>query len=64
MKGDFPDFCHRQSAKMMEYAKSCIDPVLKDELLKMSASWLKLTSTPMPPNKLYSKARLIKAATN
>jgi hypothetical protein len=46
MQGDFPDFCHRQSAKMIEYAKSCIDPVLKDKFLKMSAYWLKSTSTP------------------
>jgi len=46
MQGDFPDFCHRQSVKMIEYAKSCIDPVLKDEFLKMSAYWLKSTSRP------------------
>ena len=44
MHGDFPDFCHHQSTKMIEYAKNCIDPVLKDELLKMSAYWLKITS--------------------
>jgi hypothetical protein len=44
MQGDFPDFCHRQSTKMIEYAKSCIDPVLKDQFLQMSAYWLKITS--------------------
>jgi hypothetical protein len=58
MYRDFPDFCHRQSTKMIEYAKSCIDPVLKDEFLKMSAYWLKSTSRPQvgPPGNLYSKA--------
>jgi hypothetical protein len=54
MQGDFPDFCHRQSAKMVAYAKSCIDPVLKNELLKMSTSWLKLTSTPIRASKFES----------
>jgi hypothetical protein len=46
MQSDFPDFCHHQSTKMIQYAEGCKDPVLKDELLKMSASWLKLTSAP------------------
>jgi hypothetical protein len=47
MQGDFPTFCQRQYAKMVEYAEVCIDPVLKDELLQMSAYWLKLTSPPI-----------------
>jgi|SRR6516165_9129289 len=34
------------SAKMIKYAEDCTDAVLKDELLRMSANWLKLTSTP------------------
>jgi len=42
MQGDLTAFCHRQSAKMIEYAEGCIDPVLKDEFLQMSAYWLKL----------------------
>jgi hypothetical protein len=46
MRGDFPDFCHHQSTKMIKYAEGCTDPVLKDEFLKMSAYWLKSTSTP------------------
>jgi hypothetical protein len=46
MQRDFPDFCHYQSAKMIKYAEGCTDPVLKDEFLKMSAYWLKITSTP------------------
>jgi hypothetical protein len=43
MQGDLPAFYHRQSAKMIEYAEGCIDPVLKDEFLLMSAYWLELT---------------------
>jgi hypothetical protein len=46
MQGDFPDFCHYQSTKMIEHAEGCTDPVLRDELLRMSANWLKLTSIP------------------
>ena len=45
MQSDFPDFCHHQSTKMIKYAEGCTDPVLKDEFLKMSAYWLKSTST-------------------
>jgi len=56
MQGDFPDFCHHQSTKMIEYAEGCTDPVLKDEFLRMSAYWLKITHRPQvePPNKLHS----------
>jgi hypothetical protein len=46
MQGDFPDFCHHQSSKMIKYAEGCTDPVLKDKFLKMSAYWLKSTSRP------------------
>lgn len=41
MQRDFLAFCHRQSTKLVEYADDCTDPVLKDELLKMAAYWLK-----------------------
>ena len=51
MQGDLSAFCHRQSAKMIEYAEGCIDPVLKDKFLQMSAYWLKLTSPPSRPTK-------------
>ena len=44
MRHDFPDFCHHQSAKMIDYANDCTDPVLKDEFLQMSAYWLRITS--------------------
>jgi len=44
MQSDFPAFCYHQSAKMTEYARNCTDLVLKDELLQMSASWLKILS--------------------
>jgi len=54
MQGDFSAFCQRQSTKMIEYAEDCIDPVLKDELLRMSAYWLKLTSTPSRATKQYT----------
>jgi hypothetical protein len=54
MEGDFLAFCHRQSTKMIEYAKDCADPVLKDEFLKMSASWLEASAR--------SKGTIVKAA--
>jgi hypothetical protein len=46
MQGDLSAFCHRQSTKMIEYAEGCTDPVLKDKLLRMSAYWLKLLTSP------------------
>jgi hypothetical protein len=51
MQGDFPEFCYRQSAKMIEYAEGCIDPVLKEQLLTMSANWLKMTAVPREASK-------------
>jgi hypothetical protein len=46
MQNSFLAFCHRQSAKIAEYAEDCTDPVLKDTLLRMSASWLSMPSAP------------------
>jgi hypothetical protein len=46
MHRDFPDFCYHQSAKMTGYARDCTDPELKDELLQMSAYWLKIIGGP------------------
>lgn len=44
MERDFPAFCHRQSAKMLEFAKDCTDQALEDEFLQMSVTWLKMAS--------------------
>jgi hypothetical protein len=49
MERNFLAFCHRQSAKMIEYAEDCTDPALKDEFLKMSAYWLKASKVENTP---------------
>ena len=41
MERNFLAFCHRQSAKMIEYADDCTDPEQKSKFLQMAASWLK-----------------------
>jgi hypothetical protein len=41
---DFPAFCQRQSARIMELAKECRDPALKDQLVKIAADLLKPAS--------------------
>jgi hypothetical protein len=46
MQADVTAFCHRQSTKMLEYAKDCSDRVREDEFLKMSAFWMKTASAP------------------
>ena len=51
MERSLPAFCHRQSAKMLEFANHCSDPVLKDQFLKMSAYWLKIASAPSERSK-------------
>jgi hypothetical protein len=40
METDLHTFRQRQSAKLREYAEESTDPVLKEQLLQMSASWL------------------------
>lgn len=39
-------FCRRQSAKMIEYAEDCADPILKGQFFEMSDYWLSLIPAP------------------
>jgi hypothetical protein len=41
MREDVVAFCHRQSAKMIEYAKSSADSKVEGQFWQMSARWLK-----------------------
>jgi hypothetical protein len=41
VREDVVAFCHRQSAKMLEYAKNSADPELKVQFRQMSVHWLK-----------------------
>jgi hypothetical protein len=40
MENNLLAFRQRQSAKLRAYAEESTDPALKEQLLKMSASWL------------------------
>jgi len=54
MEHDYPAFCERQAARLLELAKDCRDPARKDQLVQMAADWLKKTpvhgaATPQEP---------------